>query len=95
MPTLMPAANPPAESTPKLVVQGRVATITLNRPSQRNSLHDEDLHCLLGIFAQLDADVSVRVVLLTAETAEQAKPVFSARLPRGRFLAQRARSPPV
>ena len=51
-----PAANPPAESTPKLVVQGRVATITLNRPSQRNSLHDEDLHCLLGFFAQLEAD---------------------------------------
>ena len=74
----MPAANPPAESTPKLVVQGRVATITLNRPSQRNSLHDEDLHCLLGFFAQLEADVSMRVVVLTAETAEQAKPVFSA-----------------
>lgn len=74
----MPADKLPAESTPLLAVQGGVATITLNRPSQRNSLHDEDLHCLLGIFAQLNADASVHVVVLTAETAGQARPVFSA-----------------
>jgi enoyl-CoA hydratase/carnithine racemase len=74
----MPAANPLPESTPGLAVQGGVATITLNRPSQRNSLHDEDLHCLLGYFTQLNADAAVRVVVLTAETAGQAKPVFSA-----------------
>ena len=72
------SVQPPAESKPLLAVQGSVATITLNRPSQRNSLHDEDLHCLLGYFAQLNADASVRVVMLTAETAGQPKPVFSA-----------------
>ena len=82
----MPHANrsaetspqPPAESTPLLAVQGSVATITLNRPSQRNSLHDEDLRRLLGYFTQLNADASVHVVVLTAETAGQPKPVFSA-----------------
>ena len=74
----MPTSQASAESTPRLAVQGSVATITLNRPSQRNSLRDEDLHCLLGHFTQLNADASVRVVVLTAETAGQPKPVFSA-----------------
>lgn len=77
-PCAEPRTEPPAESTPLLAVQRGVATITLNRPSQRNSLHDEDLHCLLGYFTQLNADASVRVVVLTAATAGQAKPVFSA-----------------
>ncbi len=77
-PSAEPLTGPPAESKPLLAVHGNVATITLNRPSQRNSLRDEDLHCLLGYFTQVDADASVRVVVLTAETAGQPKPVFSA-----------------
>lgn len=66
------------EGTPALHVVGPVATITLRRPAQRNSLTDDDLHTLLRHFAQVDADASVRVVVLTADTAGHARPVFSA-----------------
>ena len=75
----MNAAPPPAgEGPPSLAIDGAVATIHLRRPSQRNSLHDVDLHTLLRHFAQLDANVAVRVVVLSACTDGQARPVFSA-----------------
>lgn len=67
-----------AEGLPLLTVADGVATIRLRRPSQRNSLHDADLHALLAMFAQLDADAAVRVVVLGADTVGQRKPVFCA-----------------
>ena len=80
----MSTAPPPAgEGPPSLAIDGAVATIHLRRPSQRNSLHDVDLHTLLRHFAQLDADAAVRVVVLSATTEGQARPVFSA----GYFVA--------
>ena len=68
----MSTAPPPAgEGPPSLAIDGAVATIHLRRPSQRNSLHDVDLHTLLCHFAQLDADAAVRVVVLSAATEGQ------------------------
>jgi len=66
------------EGTPTLTLDGPVATITLRRASQRNSLTDDDLHTLLRHCAQIDADAAVRVVMLTADTGGHARPVFSA-----------------
>lgn len=70
--------RPSMPSTPRLVIEDGVAIITLNRPAQRNRLEDADLHALLRHFAQLDADASVRVVVLTATTTGQPMPVFCA-----------------
>lgn len=66
------------EGQPTLTVAGNVATIGLHRPSQRNSLHDADLHALLEMFATIDADPAVRVVVLRADTSGQTRPVFCA-----------------
>jgi enoyl-CoA hydratase/carnithine racemase len=66
------------EGPPLLDVQGAMATIRLRRPSLRNSLTDEDLHALLDACARVDADTAVRVLVLTADTAGQRRPVFSA-----------------
>ena len=63
---------------PTLAVDAGVATIRLNRPAQRNSLRDADLRWLLDTFAALDADCSVRVVVLAADTRGQKRPVFCA-----------------
>ncbi|MEY2619376.1 MAG: hypothetical protein RL522_2378 [Pseudomonadota bacterium] len=70
-----PAAVP---STPRVTVAGGVATITLNRPAHRNRLEDADLHALMEAFARFDADPQVRVVVLTANTLGQPRPVFCA-----------------
>ena len=72
------AAPKGAEGPPTLTIDGAVATIRLRRPSQRNSLHDADLHALLAHFAQVDADPSVRIVVLAAQAEGPARPVFSA-----------------
>jgi enoyl-CoA hydratase/carnithine racemase len=61
-----------------------VARITLARPAYRNRLHNEDLERLLALFAQVDADPSIRVVVLTAEVLAQ-RPVFSAGYHTGEF----------
>jgi len=66
------------EGTPELTVHGAVASICLRRPSQRNSLHDIDLHTLLEQFAQINADPAVRVLVLRADTCGQHHPVFCA-----------------
>ena len=66
------------EGTPLLQVTQGVASVRLRRPSQRNSLNDTDLHVLLDIFARIEVDTSVRVVVLSAETAKQKRPVFCA-----------------
>ena len=67
-----------APSGPLLSIKEGVATLTLNRPAHRNRLEDEDLHSLLRSFAQIDADASIRVLVLTANTQGQPKPVFCA-----------------
>jgi enoyl-CoA hydratase/carnithine racemase len=79
-------SNPFAQpSAPVLHIAGGVATITLNRPAQRNKLENGDLTALLAHFAQVDADASVRVLVLTANTAGHPKPVFCAGYDIGGF----------
>ncbi len=78
----MPLAN---ATPPLLSIAEGVATITLNRPAHRNRLQDEDLHALLAHFAAIDADASVRVVVLRANTAGQPRPVFCAGYDIGGF----------
>jgi enoyl-CoA hydratase/carnithine racemase len=69
---------PSAPSKPVLAITHGVATLTLNRPEHRNRLEDADLHALLQAFTQIDTDPSVRVLVLTANTRGQPRPVFSA-----------------
>lgn len=70
--------EPTAEGPPSLEVSGGIATIRLRRPSQRNALKDEDLHVLLDQLSRVDADTSVRVLLLTSDVGAHARPVFCA-----------------
>ncbi len=56
-----------------LAREGRVATVTLNRPDRRNSLSDAMLTELAMAFAELRDDADTRVVVVTG-----APPVFSA-----------------
>lgn len=56
-----------------LVREGRVATVTLNRPDRRNALSDAMLTELGAAFAELRDDAATRVVIVTG-----APPVFSA-----------------
>jgi enoyl-CoA hydratase/carnithine racemase len=67
----------PIEGVPRLESAGRVATLTLVRPTQRNSLTDEDLHTLLAHFEVLQQDLDIDVVVLRADTRNQPQPVFS------------------
>ena len=62
-----------------------VATVTLNRPAQRNRLENRDLSVLLQHFEQINQDKSVRVAVLTANTQGQPKPVFCAGYDIGGF----------
>ncbi len=64
---------------------GGVATVTLNRPAQRNRLENSDLSVLLQHFEQINQDQSVRVAVLTANTQGQPKPVFCAGYDIGGF----------
>jgi enoyl-CoA hydratase/carnithine racemase len=81
----MSAIHPNPSSTPLLTVQDGVATLTLNRPEHRNRLQDSDLEALLGQFAQIDADPSIRVLVLRANTQGQPRPVFCAGYDIGGF----------
>ncbi len=56
-----------------LTGDGRIATVTLNRPDRRNSLSDDMLRELAAAFAELRDDAGTRVVVVTG-----APPVFSA-----------------
>lgn len=51
---------------PVLERDEHVATITLNRPDQANRLGDDDLNRLLEHFRSIEADPSIRVVVLQA-----------------------------
>ncbi len=66
------------EGTPLLDIDGSIATLTLRRPSQRNSLNDDDLNTLLAHFETINTNTSVHVVVLRADTAGQKQAVFSA-----------------
>lgn len=72
-------------SAPVLHIEGGVATITLNRPAQRNRLENADLKALLAHFDAVNRDPAVRVLVLTANTAGQPKPVFCAGYDIGGF----------
>ena len=72
-------------SAPVLQIEGGVATLTLNRPAQRNRLENGDLKVLLAHFERIEHDPAVRVLVLTANTAGQPKPVFCAGYDIGGF----------
>ncbi|NDB45521.1 MAG: enoyl-CoA hydratase/isomerase family protein [Betaproteobacteria bacterium] len=76
-------ATPP--SPPALHIESGIATITLNRPAQRNRLENEDLQTLLAHFQQVNDDPAVRLLVLTANTQGQPKPVFCAGYDIGGF----------
>ncbi len=69
--------QPHAGSSQSLIVEitGRIATLTLNRPTQRNALSSELLQRLRAEMAAVDADDHVDVIILTG-----ADPAFSAGL---------------
>jgi enoyl-CoA hydratase/carnithine racemase len=66
------------EGTPLLDITGAIATLTLRRPSQRNSLTDVDLNTLLAHFEAINRNAAVHVVVLRADTTTQKQAVFSA-----------------
>lgn len=72
-------------SCPQLVVNGAVATITINRPAHRNRLEDDDLKVLLAHFEQVNADTGIRVLVLTANTQGHKRAVFCAGYHMGNF----------
>jgi enoyl-CoA hydratase/carnithine racemase len=66
------------EGSPTLTLDGVVAHITLCRPSQRNSLNDDDLNTLLAHFDAINRNTDVQVLVLRADTTGQKQAVFSA-----------------
>jgi enoyl-CoA hydratase/carnithine racemase len=52
-------------STPRLVIEGARATVRLNRPRHLNRLQPEDLDALLALFDRIEADDTLRVMVLT------------------------------
>ena len=80
----MSSAIQPA-SVPVLHIESGVATITLNRPAQRNRLENADLKALLGHFETINRAADVRVLVLTANTQGQPRPVFCAGYDIGGF----------
>jgi enoyl-CoA hydratase len=54
-----------AASPPVLERAGARATIRLNRPRHLNRLQPEDLDVLLRLFAEIEADPAIRVMVLT------------------------------
>jgi enoyl-CoA hydratase len=59
-------------------VRERVAVITLNRPEARNAVNGDVANGLEAAIDRLEADDDVWVGILTANTAGQERPVFSA-----------------
>jgi len=57
---------------------GHVAVITLNRPEARNAVNGAVATGLEAAVDRLEDDPEIRVGVLVANTAEQARPVFSA-----------------
>lgn len=63
---------------PGLTVDGHVATLSLRRPARLNRLSGADLIEFLHHCEAIDSQPDIRVVVLTADTEGQARPVFSA-----------------
>jgi enoyl-CoA hydratase len=59
-----PAAGD-AASAPVLNIEGARATIRLNRPKHLNRLQPDDLDALSKLFDRIEADLTVRVLVLT------------------------------
>lgn len=78
----------PSSQPPRYAVDGGVARITLARPAHRNRLENQDLELLMELFARIDADRSIRVVVLGAEVLSD-RPVFSAGYNTAEFDAAR------
>lgn len=66
------------DCAPQLCVQGPVATVTLHRPEKMNRITQADVSVLAGHCDAIDANPDIRVVVLTADTTGQTRPVFSA-----------------
>ncbi|MEY2683746.1 MAG: 2,3-dehydroadipyl-CoA hydratase [Pseudomonadota bacterium] len=62
-----------------------MATIVLNRPAHRNRLENQDLQKLLACFQQIEDDHRIQVLVLTANTTGQPRPVFCAGYDIGGF----------
>ena len=58
--------------------EGRVATITLNRPEARNAVNGDVATGLEAAIDRLEDDPEVWVGILTANTEGQERPVFCA-----------------
>jgi enoyl-CoA hydratase/carnithine racemase len=52
-------------SAPLLDIDGKRATIRLNRPRHLNRLQPDDLDALLALFDRIEADPAIRVMVLT------------------------------
>jgi enoyl-CoA hydratase len=61
----MQQASADAPSAPVLGIDGARATIRLNRPRHLNRLQADDLGVLLGLFDQIEADPTIRVLVVT------------------------------
>lgn len=70
--------SPSLGEAPSLQIADGVAIVTLQRPAQLNRLTVEDLLELGRHFMRIESDDTVRVVILTANTQSQNKPVFCA-----------------
>lgn len=68
---------PTLDGLPRFESGDGIARITLARASQRNRLQNEDLIELAKLFRRIDADRSIRVVVVGADVLPQ-RPVFSA-----------------
>ena len=54
------------ESTPPILsIDGNRATVRINRPKAMNRIEPDDLFALMDLFDQIEADPSVRVLVLT------------------------------
>ncbi|MCU0925726.1 MAG: enoyl-CoA hydratase-related protein [Hydrogenophaga sp.] len=63
---------------PGLTVDGPVAALTVRRPGRLNRLGASDLIEIQRLCGVIGSRPDIRVVVLTADTAGQARPVFSA-----------------
>src|SRR3979490_2763530 len=59
------SGDPEAASAPLLELDGPRATIRLNRPRHLNRLQPEDLDVLIKLFDRIEADSTIRVLVLT------------------------------
>lgn len=61
------SASAAPSTTPLLTIANGRADVVLNRPREHNRLEPEDLAALIEMFEHIDADTSVRVMVLTGK----------------------------